>query len=155
MDGGQGEYVRAPLADGTLVTAPVEPDDSRTTALLALSDVMGTGHHAAASAGAGPGTTIAVIGDGAVGLCAVLAAARLGADRVILLSTHADRAALGTKFGQVAKDHGRATVGGGRERGKAGCDVQLGLDRDGLQVMGTGCGLVGRRIGHGGFLAGY
>ncbi|MCY1519606.1 hypothetical protein D9M68_543600 [compost metagenome] len=61
---------------------------------------------------------------------------------------------LRTQFGQVAEHHGRATVGGGRKRGKAGCDVQFGLDRDGLQVMGAGCGLVGRRIGHGGFLAG-
>ncbi|HEY5877519.1 MAG TPA: alcohol dehydrogenase catalytic domain-containing protein [Nakamurella sp.] len=99
VDGGQGQYARVPLADGTLVAAPVEADDPRIPALLSLSDVMGTGHHAARSAGAGPGATVAVIGDGAVGLCAVLAAARLGADRVILLSTHADRADLGVKFG--------------------------------------------------------
>ena len=99
VDGGQGQYARAPLADGTLVAAPVEPDDPRIPALLSLSDVMGTGHHAALSAGSAPGKTIAVIGDGAVGLCAVLAASRLGADRVILLSTHADRSELGVKFG--------------------------------------------------------
>jgi threonine dehydrogenase-like Zn-dependent dehydrogenase len=99
VDGGQGEFARVPLADGTLVAAPVDPDDPRIPALLALSDVMGTGHHAALSAGAGPGATVAVVGDGAVGLCAVLAASRLGAERVILLSTHADRADLGVKFG--------------------------------------------------------
>lgn len=99
VDGGQGQYARVPLADGTLVPAPVEPADPRIPALLSLSDVMGTGHHAARSAGAGPGATIAVVGDGAVGLCAVLAASRLGAERVILLSTHADRAELGVGFG--------------------------------------------------------
>ena len=99
VDGGQGQYARVPLADGTLVSAPVGPDDPRIPALLSLSDVMGTGHHAARSAGAGPGATIAVVGDGAVGLCAVRAASRLGAARVILLSTHADRADLGVRFG--------------------------------------------------------
>ncbi len=99
VDGGQGEFARVPLADGTLVAAPVEPDDPRIPAVLSLSDVMCTGHHAAVSAGAAPGATVAVIGDGAVGLCAVLAASRLGADRVILLSTHTDRSELGRKFG--------------------------------------------------------
>lgn len=99
VDGAQGQLARAPLADGTLVAAPMSPDDDRIPALLSLSDVMGTGHHAAVSAAARPGATVAVIGDGAVGLCAVLAAARLGADRVILLSTHADRAELGRRFG--------------------------------------------------------
>ncbi len=99
VDGGQGEYVRVPQADGTLVAAPVDEHDERTPALLALSDVMGTGHHAALSAGAGPGRTVAVVGDGAVGLCAVLAAARLGAERIIALSTHQDRSDLALAFG--------------------------------------------------------
>ncbi len=99
VDGGQGEYVRVPQADGTLVAADADEKDERVPALLALSDVMGTGHHAAFSAGAGPGRTVAVVGDGAVGLCAVLAAKRLGAERVIALSTHADRAAMARKFG--------------------------------------------------------
>ena len=98
VDGGQGELVRVPQADGTLVVADVPETDPRIPGLLALSDVMGTGHHAAVSAGAGPDTTIAVVGDGAVGLCAVLAAARLGA-RVLAVSTHADRAAIATRFG--------------------------------------------------------
>ncbi|QNK82309.1 zinc-dependent alcohol dehydrogenase family protein [Nakamurella sp. PAMC28650] len=99
VDGGQGEYVRVPQADGTLVVAPVDENDERMPALLSLSDVMGTGHHAAVSAGVGPGSTVVVIGDGAVGLCAVLAAHRLGAERIIALSTHADRAAMATSFG--------------------------------------------------------
>ena len=99
VDGGQGEIVRVPLADGTLVPADIAENDRRIPAVLALTDVMGTGHHAALSAGAAPGATVAVIGDGAVGLCAVLAAARLGAERIIMLSTHPDRAALAETFG--------------------------------------------------------
>jgi len=67
VDGGQGEAVRVPFADGTLVVAPVAPDDQRLPALLTLSDVMGTGHHAALSAGVGPGSQVVVVGDGAVG----------------------------------------------------------------------------------------
>ena len=79
-DGGQGERVRAPHADGTLVAVPGGPhDDTVLRSLLTLSDVMGTGHHAAVSAGVRPGMTVAVSGDGAVGLSAVLAAKRLGA----------------------------------------------------------------------------
>ncbi len=99
VDGGQGEYVRVPQAAGTLVVAPVGENDERMPALLSLSDVMGTGHHAALSAGVGPGSTVAVIGDGAVGLCAVLAARRLGAECIIALSTHQDRAEMASAFG--------------------------------------------------------
>ncbi|MCL3863157.1 zinc-dependent alcohol dehydrogenase family protein [Actinotalea sp. K2] len=99
VDGGQGEMVRCPQADGTLVVAPVSPDDARLPALLTLSDVMGTGHHAALSAGVGPGSHVAVVGDGAVGLCGVLAARRLGAERIILLGRHPDRIAVGRLFG--------------------------------------------------------
>ncbi|MFE2377820.1 alcohol dehydrogenase catalytic domain-containing protein, partial [Streptomyces sp. NPDC059398] len=82
-DGGQGEAVRVPFADATLVGLPAAAisDDRLLTALLALSDVMGTGHHAALGAGVRPGSTVAVVGDGAVGLCGVLAARRLGAPR--------------------------------------------------------------------------
>lgn len=133
VDGGQGEYVRAPLADGSLVTVPVAPDDPRIPALLSLSDVMGTGHHAALSAGAGPGATIAVIGDGAVGLCAVLAASRLGADRVILLSTHADRSDLGRVFGATDVVAAR-----GSEAIAAVLDMTGGLGADGAcECVGT------------------
>jgi threonine dehydrogenase-like Zn-dependent dehydrogenase len=99
LDGGQGQYVRVPLADGTLVATPAQPDTSQIPALLALSDVLVTGHHAAVSAGVGPGSTVAVVGDGAVGLCAVRAAVRLGAERVIAFSSHADRQTVATAFG--------------------------------------------------------
>jgi threonine dehydrogenase-like Zn-dependent dehydrogenase len=72
VDGGQGEAVRVPQADGTLVALPVGEDDALMPSLLTLSDVMGTGHHAAVAAKVGPGTSVAVVGDGAVGLCLTL-----------------------------------------------------------------------------------
>ena len=99
LDGCQGQYVRVPLADGTLYPTPALPDPAQIPALLTLSDVLGTGHHAAVAAGVGPGTTVAVVGDGAVGLCAVLAAVRLGAERVIAFSSHTDRQLVATGFG--------------------------------------------------------
>ena len=99
VDGGQGEFVRVPLADGTLVAAPVDETDERIPALLALTDVVGTGHHAAVSAGVTGGGTVVIVGDGAVGLSAVLASRRLGADRIIALSTHPDRARMAQTFG--------------------------------------------------------
>ncbi len=98
-DGGQGEYVRLPHADGTLVATPEVPDDSLVPALLTLSDVMGTGHHAAVSAGVVKGSRVAVVGDGAVGQSAVLAAARLGAERIVMMSRHVDRQSLAQSFG--------------------------------------------------------
>jgi threonine dehydrogenase-like Zn-dependent dehydrogenase len=98
-DGGQGEAVRVPWADGTLVKLDVAADDALMPSLLTLSDVFATGHHAATNAGAGPGRTVAVVGDGAVGLCGVLAARRLGAERIILLGRHTDRTDLGREFG--------------------------------------------------------
>src|SRR5215213_3217076 len=99
-DGGQGEAVRVPLADGTLVSVPGSghPDDMLRS-LLTLSDVMATGHHAAVCADVQGGQTVAVVGDGAVGLSGVLAAKRLGADRIIALSRPADRQELATEFG--------------------------------------------------------
>jgi len=99
LDGGQGDAVRIPQADGTLVVLPVGRDDALMPSLLTLSDVMGTGHHAARAAGAGPGKTVAVVGDGAVGLCGVIAARRLGAERIILLGRHATRISLAKEFG--------------------------------------------------------
>ena len=99
IDGGQGEYVRVPMADGTLVATPEMPDAADIASLLALSDVMGTGHHAALAAAAAPGRSVVVVGDGAVGLCGVLASRRLGAERVIAMSRHADRQALAREFG--------------------------------------------------------
>jgi threonine dehydrogenase-like Zn-dependent dehydrogenase len=99
VDAGQGEAVRVPQADGTLVVLPVGRDDAHMPSLLTLSDVMGTGHHAALTARVGPGKIAAVVGDGAVGLCGVIAARRLGAEQVILLGRHPDRIALGREFG--------------------------------------------------------
>jgi len=92
--GAQAEAVRVPLADGTLFVLPVGRDDALLPSLLTLSDVMGTGHHAAVAARVGPGKTVAVVGDGAVGLCGVIAAQRLGAEQIIILGRHADRIAL-------------------------------------------------------------
>ena len=99
-DGGQGERVRAPLADGTLVVVPGGlSSDELLPSLLTLSDVMGTGHHAALPGGVREGSTVAVVGDGAVGLCAVLAARRLGASRVVAMSRHETRQALARTLG--------------------------------------------------------
>jgi alcohol dehydrogenase len=99
--GGQGEYVRATRADGTLVRVPDRhaDDEAVLRSLLPLTDVMGTGHHAAVSAGVGPAEDCVVVGDGAVGLCAVLAARRLGARRIVALGHHEDRLELAREFG--------------------------------------------------------
>jgi threonine dehydrogenase-like Zn-dependent dehydrogenase len=112
VDGGQGEAVRVPQADGTLVVLPVGADDALMPSLLALSDVMSTGHHAALSANAGPGKAVAVVGDGAVGLCGVLASRRLGAEQIILLGRHPGRVAIGRDFGatDVVGDRGDEAV---------------------------------------------
>ena len=99
VDGGQGEAVRVPQAQGTLVTLPVGEDAALLPSLLSLSDVFPTGHHCAVTAGVNPRTTVTVIGDGAVGLCAVLAAKRLGAEQIILMGRHKDRTDLGREFG--------------------------------------------------------
>lgn len=98
-DGCQAEFIRVPNADGTLLATPLMPDEAMVPSLLALSDVMGTGWHAAVSAEVRPGATVVVVGDGAVGLCGVLAARELGAERIIAMSRHADRQALATEFG--------------------------------------------------------
>jgi threonine dehydrogenase-like Zn-dependent dehydrogenase len=99
VDGGQGEAVRVPQADGTLVALPVGEDDALMPSLLTLSDVFGTGHHAARQARVGPGSVVAVIGDGGVGLCGVMAAHRLGAERIIILGRHPERTGVGEEFG--------------------------------------------------------
>lgn len=98
-DGGQGEAVRVPHADGTVVPLPDGLDDPTLVKILALSDVMSTGHHAAVSAGVAKGATVAVVGDGAVGLCGVLAAQRLGAGRIIAMGRHEVRTDLARRFG--------------------------------------------------------
>ncbi|MFF1569062.1 zinc-binding dehydrogenase [Streptomyces sp. NPDC058293] len=99
VDGGQGDGVRVPHCDGTLVKLPVAADSELVPSLLALSDVMTTGHHGAVTAGVGHGDTVLVVGDGAVGLCAVIAAKRLGAERILLAGRHAPRTDLGRDFG--------------------------------------------------------
>jgi threonine dehydrogenase-like Zn-dependent dehydrogenase len=97
--GAQAELLRVPLADGTLVATPELPSDDLVPSLLAASDVLGTGWFAAVAAEAGPGKTVAVVGDGAVGLLAVLAARQLGAERIIAMSRHAPRQQLAREYG--------------------------------------------------------
>jgi threonine dehydrogenase-like Zn-dependent dehydrogenase len=112
LDGGQGEAVRVPQADGTLVVLPVAEDDALMNSLLTLSDVMGTGHHAARAARVAAGKTVAVVGDGAVGLCGVIAAKRLGAEQIIILGRHDDRITLAKDFGatDVVSERGDEAV---------------------------------------------
>ena len=117
VPGAQAEAVRVPLADGTLFAVPGGLDNALMPSLLTLTDVMGTGHHAAVVARVGPGKTAAVVGDGAVGLCGVLAARRLGAERIILLGRHADRIALARQFGatDIVRDRGEEAIARVRE----------------------------------------
>lgn len=111
-DGAQAEAVRVPHADGTLFVLPVGKDDAVLPSLLTLSDVMATGHHAAVAAKVGPGKTAAVVGDGAVGLCGVIAAKRLAAEQIIILGRHPDRIALAREFGatDVVSERGDEAV---------------------------------------------
>jgi threonine dehydrogenase-like Zn-dependent dehydrogenase len=110
--GAQAEAVRVPLADGTLFPLSVGEDDALIPSLLTLSDVMGTGHHAAVAAKVGPGKAVAVVGDGAVGLCGVIAAKRLGAEQIIILGRHPGRIALAREFGatDVVSERGDEAV---------------------------------------------
>ena len=112
LDGGQGEAVRVPQADGTLVPLPVGKDHALMPSLLTLTDVMATGHHAAVAARVRPGKTAAVVGGGAVGLCGVIAARRLGAEQIILLDRHADRIALAREFGatDIVSERGEEAI---------------------------------------------
>lgn len=112
VGGAQAEAVRVPLADGTLYKLPVRADNALLPSLLTLSDVMGTGHYAAVSARVSRGKKVAVVGDGAVGLCGVIAAHRLGAEQIIILGRHPDRIALAKEFGatDVVTERGEAAV---------------------------------------------
>lgn len=112
--GTQAEYARIPLADGTLVAAPDVPSADLVPHYLAASDVLGTGWFAAVAAGVGPGKTVAVVGDGAVGLLAILAAHQLGAERIIAMSRHEDRQKLALDFGasDIVEERGDEGVAG-------------------------------------------
>ncbi|MFZ1768462.1 MAG: zinc-dependent alcohol dehydrogenase family protein [Caldilinea sp.] len=110
--GAQAEAIRIPYADGTLYPLPVGQDDALMPALLTLTDVMATGHHAAVTARVSPGKIVAVVGDGAVGLCGVIAAKRLGAEQIILMGRQQDRLDLGSSFGatDIVTERGEAAV---------------------------------------------
>jgi threonine dehydrogenase-like Zn-dependent dehydrogenase len=112
LNGAQAEAVRIPLADGTLYPLTVSQDDARMPSLLTLSDVMGTGHHAAVVARVAPGHRVAVVGDGAVGLCGVMAAKRLGAEQIIIMGRHRERIALARDFGatDIVSERGAEAV---------------------------------------------
>jgi alcohol dehydrogenase len=127
--GAQGEYVRSTHADGTLVRVPDRhaADEATLRALLPLTDVMGTGHHAAVSAGVGARDTCVVVGDGAVGLCAVAAARRLGAERIVAMGHHEERLELAERFGatETVAERGEAAVERARELTYGGADHVL------------------------------
>jgi threonine dehydrogenase-like Zn-dependent dehydrogenase len=112
VNGAQAEALRIPYAAGTLYQLPVGEGDALMPSLLTLSDVMGTGHHAAVVANVAPGKSVAVVGDGAVGLCGVIAAKRLGAEQIIILGRHADRVALAREFGatDVVSERGAEAI---------------------------------------------
>jgi threonine dehydrogenase-like Zn-dependent dehydrogenase len=112
LSAAQAEAVRVPYADGTLYPLPVGEDDALLPSLLTLSDVMGTGHHAAVTAKVASGHRVAVVGDGAVGLCGVIAAKRLGAEQIVIMGRHADRIALAREFGatDVVSERGEEAV---------------------------------------------
>ena len=133
LDGGQGEAVRVPQADGTLVTLPVREDSALLPSLLTLSDVFCTGHHCAVTAGVNERTTVTVIGDGAVGLSAVLAARRLGAEQIILMGRHTDRTDLGRRFGATDVVTERGDDGAEKVRELSGGDVTHTV----LECVGT------------------
>jgi threonine dehydrogenase-like Zn-dependent dehydrogenase len=136
LDGGQGEAVRVPQAQGTLVKLPaaIGADSPLLPSLLTLSDVFCTGHHAAATARVSPRTSVTVIGDGAVGLCAVLAARRLGAERILLMGRHKERTDLGREFGATDVIAERGAEGVHRIRELTGGDGTHAV----LECVGTG-----------------
>jgi threonine dehydrogenase-like Zn-dependent dehydrogenase len=133
-DGGQGEAVRVPFADATLVRVPSDTPAELLPAVMTLADVMGTGHHAALAARVRPGSTVAVVGDGAVGLCGVLAARRLGAERIVILGRHENRTAIARGFGatDVVPERGEAAVAAVREL-TGGAGVHAVLEAVGTQ----------------------
>jgi threonine dehydrogenase-like Zn-dependent dehydrogenase len=143
MEGAQAEALRIPQADGTLFVLPVGEDDALMPSLLTLSDVMGTGHHAAVVARVAPGKAAAVIGDGAVGLCGIIAAKRLGAEQIILMGRHEDRIALGRDFGatDIVSERGEEAIARVRDL-TGGLGVHAVLECVGTdQAMQTAVGI--------------
>ena len=144
LDGAQAEALRIPLADGTLYPIEVAEDDALMPSLLTLSDVLGTGHHAALTSRVQPGGTVAVVGDGAVGLCGVIAAKRLGAEQIIIMGRHEQRIALAKQFGatDVVSERGDEAIERVREL-TSGYGVQSVLECVGTgQAMETSMGIV-------------
>src|SRR5579884_960933 len=144
LDGAQAEALRIPLADGTLYPINVGEDDALMPSLLTLSDVMGTGHHAAVTARVRAGGTVAVVGDGAVGICGVVAARRLGAEQIIIMGRHPARIALAKEFGatDVVSERGDEAIARVRELTN-GYGVQSVLECVGTeQAMDTSMGIV-------------
>ncbi|HEY1144421.1 MAG TPA: zinc-dependent alcohol dehydrogenase family protein [Sphingomicrobium sp.] len=144
LDGAQAEALRIPYADGTLYPLNVGEDDALMPSLLTLSDVMGTGHHAAVTARVRRGGTVAVVGDGAVGLCGVLAARRLGAEQIIIMGRHRARIDLAREFGatDVVSERGEEGIARARELTR-GFGVQSVLECVGTeQAMDTSMGIV-------------
>ncbi|MFM2371443.1 MAG: hypothetical protein RIS85_1165 [Pseudomonadota bacterium] len=142
--GAQAEALRVPLADGTLYPLNVTEDDALMPSLLTLSDVMGTGHHAAVTARVRQGGTVAVIGDGAVGLCGVIAAKRMGAEQIIIMGRHEARLALARRFGatDVVSERGEEGIAQVRAL-TGGIGVQSVLECVGTgQSMDTSMGVV-------------
>ena len=141
--GTQAEKARIPFADGTLVATPGKPDEDLIPSLLAASDVLGTGWFAAVAAEAGPGRTVAVVGDGAVGLMGVLAAKQMGAERIIAMSRHADRQALAREFGatDIVEERGEEGVAKIKELtnglGAHGVIEAVGTQESFLQAIGA------------------
>ena len=144
LDGAQAEAMRIPYADGTLYPLNVGEDDVLMPSLLTLSDVMGTGHHAAVTARVRSGGTVAVVGDGAVGLCGVLAAKRFGAEQIIIMGRHQQRIDLAKEFGatDVVSERGEEGVARVREL-TGGFGAQSVLECVGTsQAMDTSMGIV-------------
>ncbi len=144
IGGAQAEALRIPQADGTLYPLAVGEDDALMPSLLTLADVMGTGHHAAVAARVAPGHSVAVVGDGAVGLCGVIAAKRLGAEQIIIMGHHKSRIELAKAFGatDVVSERGEEAI----ERVRAltgGFGVHSVLECVGTeQAIGTSIGIV-------------
>ena len=151
FDGCQAEMIRIPNADGTLLPTPGQPDADLVPSLLALSDVMCTGWHGAISAGVTEGSSVVVVGDGAVGLSAVLAAAQLGATTIIAMSRHADRQLIATEFGatHLVAERGEAGVAAVKDlTGGIGADAVIEcVGTEDARLQAVDCVRAGGMIG--------